>query len=150
MTKQDYETPPEFMVALEKRFGCKVDFDLAANKQNAKAKNFFEDGVRDALLEDWTLPPVKLAWLNPPFKRIDPWAAKLLECRHLPRFTVMLVPASIGSLWYPRNVQHHLYVEGVTRMTFVGETQPYPKDLMLCIAGYGMQGHGFWDWKRPR
>lgn len=152
--KQTYGTPREFITALERRFGSRVGFDLAASAENSKAASpgglyFTEED--DALKQDWSsLNGSKLVFLNPPFKDIDPWAEKLRACKMLARFTVMVVPASIGSLWFAKHVQGHLYYDGIPRLTFEGETQPYPKDLALIVAGYRMQGSGYWDWRAQR
>ena len=62
----------------------------------------------------------------------------------------MLVPASIGTNWYRDYIDGQMMVWGIPRIKFVGATQAYPKDLMLCAAGYGVQGHGFWDWRKER
>lgn len=149
-SRQDYETPPDFMHAVERRFG-KVTFDLAASPHNAKAKQFFalENGV-NALMQDWRDPKLgKVRWLNPPFENLGDWASKCAtECRWLPVWTLLLTPASIGSLWYARYVLRRAHVDGVSRIKFVGETQSYPKDLSLSAYGYGVSGHGFWQWRK--
>ncbi len=33
------------------------------------------------------------------------------------------------------------------RLTFEGTKDPYPKDLMLSVFGYGMNGFDTWRWK---
>jgi DNA (cytosine-5)-methyltransferase 1 len=148
-SKQDYGTPPEFMRAIEHRFG-KVTFDLAASPHNAKAERYFalENGF-DSLKQNWKEPELGgVRWLNPPFSDIEPWAAKCAECRWLPVWTLLLTPASIGSLWYARHVLRRGHVDGISRITFVGETTPYPKDLMLSCFGFGVSGNGFWQWNK--
>ena len=32
------------------------------------------------------------------------------------------------------------------RLTFEGTDDPYPKDLMLSVFGYGLSGFGTWRW----
>ena len=150
MTKQDWRTPPAFIDAVERRFG-RISFDLAATIGHEVT-----DGTHcafspedDALSQNWggALGPV--AWLNPPYSDIRPWAMKLgEECRHLPRWTLCLVPASMGSHWWADHVLGKCVALGVTRMTFVGADAPYPKDLALLCYGYGVSGYGFWDWKK--
>lgn len=39
-SRQDYETPADFMAAVARRF-APVQFDLAASAENAKAKEFY-------------------------------------------------------------------------------------------------------------
>ncbi len=147
-SKQDYETPAEFIAAVERRYGP-IGFDLAASQTNAKAAIFFDEKI-DALKQPWGYAgklAVPVAWLNPPFANIRPWAEKLdNECRFLRRWTLMLVPASMGSLWWKDHVLGKCQADGVTRMKFVGAEDAYPKDLALLAYGYGVSGHGFWQW----
>jgi phage N-6-adenine-methyltransferase len=146
-SKQDYGTPGEFIRAVEKRFG-KIEFDLAASPENAKAERFYNGEVEDALKYAWGNIGGNL-WLNPPFADIEPWAAKCAE--HWERrdgFILFLTPASIGSNWFESHVRRHAYVLGLSpRMTFEGTTDPYPKDLMLSVYGFGLHGFGTWRWK---
>jgi hypothetical protein len=61
----------------------------------------------------------------------------------------MLTPASIGTEWFRRHVLGRAFVLGLSpRLTFVGTTAPYPKDLMLTVWGgpYG-PGFGCWNWR---
>lgn len=158
-------TPWQFIHALEQRFGTAVDFDLAASPENAKAPSFFtaED---DALKQDWSLimrhrqyvvnaavtewredGPARLAYLNPPFANIRPWACKVAECSHLPRWTVMLVPHSRSCKWMHEELLGKVAVDAIPRMQFIGHPTLYPKDLCLVVAGFGVVGGGYWDWE---
>ena len=143
-SKQDYGTPPEFVQALERRFGP-ITFDLAASKHTALASAFFTE-EQDALSRSWLdLGPV--AFCNPPFGDIRPWAEKCAECRWLRRWTLLLVPASMGSMWWRDHVLSKCQADGIPRLRFVGAKDLYPKDLALCAYGFGVNGHGFWDWR---
>lgn len=145
-SKQDYGTPREFLDAVERRYGP-IGFDLAATTNNAVVGNFYTE-EQNALIQSWQLSPrVRVAWLNPPFANIDPWAERCASVRRLPRWTLLLVPASIGTAWYRDHVLGKAVVDGIPRLTFVGETTPYPKDLMICAFGYGASGNGYWDWR---
>lgn len=165
--KQDWRTPPEFLAAVQRRFGT-IGFDLAATTGHevtrvpvvgvggvsfgtVKGPHFSPED--DSLSQDWSalrLDPGKVAWLNPPFANIRPWARKCdEECRNLPRWTLMLVPASMGSKWWADHVLGKCFALGVTRMAFVGADATYPKDLALCCYGFGVSGYGFWDWWAP-
>ena len=33
------------------------------------------------------------------------------------------------------------------RLTFEGETDAYPKDLMLSVFGFGLHGFDTWRWR---
>jgi phage N-6-adenine-methyltransferase len=155
-TKQSIATPWAFIHALEQRFGTPVDFDLAASESNAKARRFWtqED---NALQRDWSRLGPRLAFLNPPFANIKPWAlgpqgkahnpaAGMLACRWLPRWTVMLVPSSHSTDWF-LELRGKVQIDAIPRIQFEGATHLYPKDLCLVVAGFGVTGSGYWDWR---
>jgi phage N-6-adenine-methyltransferase len=146
-SKQDYGTPREFIDAVERRFGA-FSWDLACTSENAKAQLGFIWPECDSLQQNWRDLTGNL-WLNPPFANIEPWAEKLAkECAWRQAFAFLLVPASIGSAWFADHVRDFSVVLGLApRMTFEGETDPYPKDLMLAVYGFGLKGFGTWRWK---
>lgn len=150
---QEKATPRDFVRAVEKRWGV-MDFDLAADFANTVCPDFFSK-EEDSLQQDW----VKLhgnLWLNPEFGQIEPFAEKACETfiRKIQlSFTktrkdrlFMLTPASIGSVWFAEHVHHHALVLGIRpRLVFIGEEDPYPKDLMLSVYGCG-PGFDVWKW----
>lgn len=168
-SKQDYQTPPDFIEAFELRFG-KISFDLAAHKNNTQHEKYFcapelrwEEpdayGV-DSFAHDWaelsyTLEAGTCMWLNCEFSDIDPWAYK---CRmDAPRFKPgvrlgLLTPASVGARWFIDNV----YQKGYTlildgRLTFVGAKDPFPKDCQVTVySGDRIIGWENWDWRNER
>jgi phage N-6-adenine-methyltransferase len=144
-SKQDNETPDDFMAAVVKRFGPPF-CDLAATLQNAKCENFLSP-ERDSLKFDWTVFSGVL-WLNPPFADIAPWARKCLESVAANRTILLLTPASVGANWY-RDFVHDralcLFLNG--RLKFKGEKDWYPKDCMLSVFGIG-SGHKVWSWRQ--
>lgn len=158
-SKQDYQTPPEFVDAVERRFGA-IAFDLAANLDNAvRADAFYGPGspiAEDALAEDWTRHTGTL-WLNPEFGKIAPWAAKCALSlatirRNADRVwradwrVAMLTPASIGTDWFAKHVHRKALVLGISpRLQFVGADDEYPKDLMLSVFG-PTPGFDCWRW----
>lgn len=147
-SKQDYETPWPFIHAVEVRFG-KLAWDLAATKENTKAPLCIEPWS-DSLSETCRWPFHAHCWLNPPFQKITPWAAKCASSGfgwpNLGRL-FFLVPASIGSNWFARHVHGKALVLGLNgpRLSFDG-VAPFPKDLMLCIYGE-RPGFDVWRWK---
>ena len=147
-SKQDYGTPMDFIRACERRFGP-FAIDLACTKENAKAPSGFYYPEVDSLAQDWAELGRLNLWLNPPFANIEPWAEKLArECRYRLGHTLFLTPASVGSNWYANHVHGKAFVLGLApRLTFEGTTDPYPKDLILSIYGYGMHGFDTWRWK---
>ena len=147
---QTYETPLVFMRAVRKRFGP-IHFDLAASAENCKAADFFSE-ADNSLVQDWRrVGPT--AWLNPPFKKIQPWAER---CKYSTGWSsaftlekiLFHVPAAVGSNWFRDNVDGQalvLFLNG--RITYVGQKDPYPKDMLLCV--YGEEpGYEVWDWRK--
>jgi DNA (cytosine-5)-methyltransferase 1 len=156
-SKQDVGTPPAFIEAVVRRFGP-LAWDLAALAANSVCGGCYfgpdqpREGWRDSLApsSDWLALPGNL-WLNPPFSKIDPWAEKCASVRWRPAWTLLLVPNATGSNWYEQHVKNQcleLYLNG--RITFVGETQPYPKDLALFCFGFGAVGKDTWRWDTSR
>lgn len=149
-SRQDYATPWDFIEAVERRFG-KLEVDLAATKANAKAP-WCVTPEQDSLSISWAERFAdKLCWLNPPFGNIEKWAAKCAqESEKFRKGRILfLTPASVGARWFERHVHNRANVLTLlSRLTFVGEDQSYPKDLMLSVYGRGAL-HGFdtWDWR---
>ena len=145
-SKQDYATPPEFIVAVKRRFSIReFAWDLAASAENTKAADFFGEAA-DSLTQDWSLCWGDL-WLNPPFSNIAPWARKCAESGcSIDRRIFLLVPAAVGSNWHAQHVDGHartFLLNG--RISFDGKG-PYPKDCILSV--YGIQpGYEVWRWK---
>ena len=150
MSKQDYGTPWDFLDAVESRFG-KLAFDLAATDENTVVP---DDGVLklhytpqdDSLSQCWTQHK-GLLWLNPPFARISPWVKKCDESHGAGRVILLLTPASVGSNWFSVYVYRKAYVLFLRpRLTFRGADDPYKKDCMLSVYGWG-PGFDVWRWK---
>lgn len=156
-SEQEVGTPRVFLDAVEERFGA-LDWDLAANASNrvngadglGREDYFGPDHprpeYRDALAIEWDI--AGNLWCNPPFSNIAPWAAKCAAARLRLGWTFLLVPASVGSNWYAELVHGKAYVMFLLqRLTFVGSSDPYPRDLLLAAYGYGVQGSETWRWK---
>jgi len=146
-SRQDYATPMELIDAVEHRFGT-IGFDLAASKGNSVADEYY-DLRADSLAPrtSWELPGVSVAWLNPPFGKLGPWAKKCAEHRDLQRWTLLLAP--LGSQdWACEHVWGKAFVLKLRgRVTFVGEKDGFVKDLMIAAYGFGVAGEEFWDWR---
>lgn len=150
-SKQDYGTPPEFIRAVKKRFNIKeFDIDLAADAANTQAVRFYDEKT-NALVQTWKVGN-GWNWLNPPFSKIEPWVRKAWESTSLESNkdaqTLMLVPAGVGSNWWAKWVHDKAQVVLLNgRLTFVGETKPYPKDCCLLIYGErAWQGQMWTGW----
>lgn len=149
VSRQDYETPDEFLFSVKKYLYIK-DFtiDLAADDGNYVCKPFFtiED---NALIQDWVVATAGgWGWLNPPFGKIVPWVEKAKAEARRGASIAMLVPASVGSNWWAAHVHQSANVVFLRpRISFDGEN-PFPKDCaMLFYSPTAMPGYHIWDWK---
>ncbi len=58
---------------------------------------------------------------------------------------VMLLPASVGANWFIKFAARDSLVLALSpRLTFKGQTQPYPKDCVLLVYNYGVVGFSNW------
>lgn len=141
-SKQDYGTPTDFLAAVVARFGP-LSWDLAASPSNAVCYHHFSE-ADDSLSRSWELQGN--LWLNPPFARIEPWARKCRESTGPARRILLLVPASVGSEWFARDVHGHALVLALRpRLTFVGCDACYPKDLMLSVYSTALSDRPAFD-----
>ena len=156
-SKQDYETPPEFMEAVRNRFERPI-WDLAAAPENARCYHYYtkED---DSLTKDWhkihsdrQLKGEKdgFLWLNPPFSNIEPWAEKCAAEMKLGARILFLVPASVDSVWYWKHVAPHACVLALKQRICFDGKNGFPKGLILAVYAYGLKGFQPWDWKGKR
>ena len=147
-SRQDYQTPTEFLYAVENKLDCSFWRDLAATDENhIDGVNQWFTPEQDSLKQDWHGRDYYEVWqwLNPPFSNITPWVKKASETNaHIG----MLVPASVGANWwrdYVHNKAHVLLLNG--RITFVGEKDPYPKDCALLLYTPMIKGgYEVWSW----
>jgi phage N-6-adenine-methyltransferase len=152
--KQDYGTPRAFLDACEERFG-RIGLDLAAHAGNHAASDYLSS-EDDSFQHRWSdYAEFGVMWLNPPFGRIAPWAAKCADEASRGARILFLVPASVGCVWFWRHVHGKALVLPVTpRLTFdgspanpkTGKPDPFPKDLMLCAYGWP-PGFEQWRWR---
>ena len=150
-SRQDYSTPPEFLQALKNRLGIPYfECDLAASIGNSVAPLMYTE-------EDNSLDPANSwkfgsgwSFCNPPYADIRPWVRKAFEESRKGAHVVMLVPASVGSNWWSNWVHRGAMVWFLNgRLTFVGETAPYPKDTaVLLYAPHILEGgYTVWNWR---
>jgi phage N-6-adenine-methyltransferase len=152
--RQDYETPPELIKAVERDFGS-LSFDLAADMLNAICEEYFIK-EQDSLSQDW-LKAFKdhdrhglgFLWLNPPYAQVKPWMEKCRDESAKGARILTLTLAAIDTSWYRKIVAPNAASYILTdRVTFVGEKYAFTKPLMLSEWGTGKTGLGYWDWKR--
>jgi hypothetical protein len=173
VTNQIVETPVEFLRAVEDRFGT-IGFDLAATRENNVMRRLYHQdpevsqgvaptGIADphcfgdklffgpgsTLSENAFLVPwnslADLAWLNPPFADIEPWAA---ACAHTVityrQRIAMLIPASVCTGYFIDYVKPFAYVFECTPRPFKKEV----RDVILALyepARY--LGRETWKWR---
>lgn len=154
-SKQDHATPPLFLHAVEQAFGARFLLDLACNKENRKC----EAGImlpENSLELDWVerleaakkalFRPAADAWLNPPFRGVEPWMKKCGEESARGMRIVSLTLSSIGTGWYRDCIEGKaLSLVLRKRITFCGQPTGFPKELMITLWGFGLTGLGFWD-----
>jgi phage N-6-adenine-methyltransferase len=149
-SRQDYSTPKEFISAVKHRLKIQeFTADLAADMFNTKAA-FFWGEEDNSLIQDWHVwGPEQWLFLNPPFSNISPWVEKCATESHLGCNIVCLVPASVGANWWREWVTPYAYTVFLNgRLTFSGETTPYPKDCSLLLyTPWGFPGSEVWTWK---
>jgi phage N-6-adenine-methyltransferase len=143
---QEVETPPDLWAAICRRFGTPI-IDLAALPINTKCRYFISPET-NALQADWcSLLGKNLGWLNPPYADIRPWLQRAAAAGEAGVQLLVLTPASVGAGWFSDWVHNRALVLALQpRVTFVGHSSPYPKDLLLCCYGYA-PGFDVWRWK---
>ena len=145
-SKQDYQTPADLMAAVVKRFGF-LQCDLAATEETARCSRFISP-EQDSLKTAWDISTGRYQWLNPPFADIAPWAEKCMKEAERGAWILLLTPASVGSEWFRKYIHRNALVLALNpRLTFVGETTPYPKDCMISVFCERMTGFDVWRWK---
>lgn len=148
-SNQGYGTPWDLTRACEKHFNRRIVWDLAANESNAKADRWYDEAM-NSLVQPWhklCKHDCDLLWLNPPFDNIAPWAEKCAAEAALGARILLLTPASIGSNWFRDYVFRKAIVSALNgRITFVGASDPYPKDCMISAFGFGVPAFNVWQW----
>lgn len=152
-SKQDYVTPAWFVKACEQRFGVNLVIDLAADAENTRCLRWYTKEV-DSLKCDWmggikgvSFAPDLMAagWLNPEFRKTPAFMEKCAIVGAGGTKVIALTLSSLGTQWYKKFVKPNalsLILED--RLIFEGQTDPYPKELMVSLFGFGMTGLGWW------
>jgi phage N-6-adenine-methyltransferase len=146
-SEQAYGTPPEFIAAVQKRFG-RIVWDLAASATNRVVPQYFDEEA-DSLKQSWhaIAPDGGWLWLNPEFGDIPRFAEKCAEEMRKGAHILSLTPASVGANWFHDSVTPNAHViELGARMKFVGAKDMYPKDLILSVWMRGITGRSWWKW----
>ncbi|QPG06528.1 hypothetical protein IT774_04975 [Salinimonas marina] len=112
-----WRTPDYAFVPLDGEFDFGVD--VAASVKNAKVPAFITQ-EENALTVNWAsrcLPFAgRAAWCNPPYDDIGPWLVKAeYEAKANALVTVLLVPHTPDSGWWPTRASEIRVVTGVNR-----------------------------------
>jgi hypothetical protein len=150
---QEVQTPQELLLAIAEEFRVMCwARDLAASASNsvsAVQSQYYGPGSQlgeDSLTAEW--PINGDCWLNPPFGDLEPWVAKCAEQRDRVGRIFVLLPAAMGANWFLRHVWNRAHVVLLTpRVTFVGHSSPYPKDILLAVYSAVRGGVSAWRWK---
>jgi phage N-6-adenine-methyltransferase len=155
-SKQVQVTPIEFVQVVAFRFSANFLLDAAATDENRRCEKWFTPEM-DGLKQDWKAAVAgpeefsdnaRCVWLNPPFRGVAPWMQKCGEESAKGCKIISLTLASLGTGWYRDHVEGKaLSLVLRDRITFDGEKDPFPKELMISLWGFGMTGLGFWSWK---
>lgn len=157
---QTYTAPMSFVNLCAERFGVNFVLDLAADASNARC-NIFYDEKENALKQDWhsgllraaTIEDAEMkrvaAWNNPPYRITPAFMRKCSEESQRGCKIVTLTLASLGTKWYKSYVKPFAasYILE-DRITFDGQKDPFPKELMVSLFGFGMTGLCWWNWKK--
>lgn len=149
-SRQDYQTPTELLDAVRRRLRIsQFEIDVAASRRNKVCDLFLSRGT-NALGP--TMPWATdggWGWCNPPYRNIAPWVGKAQLQADQGAKTAVLVPASVGANWWRDWVDGRAYALLLNgRVTFVGETTPYPKDCaVLLYTPEGQHGYEVWNWQ---
>jgi len=152
-SKQDYETPADFMAAVVARFGP-ITFDLAAHAENNQSSNYFAPctgsegplprdprafGI-DAFDHPWAHLSTSrfrrdgefgLLWLNCEFSDIPSWASKCRDEAACQANILLLTPAAVGAVWFSDLVAPYADTYLLKpRLSFI-PGEPYNRDCML-------------------
>jgi phage N-6-adenine-methyltransferase len=159
-SKQNYQTPPEFLEAVKTRLNISnFAWDLASEPHNCVSPYGGFTEKTNALVQDWvTVCGVYDShlgtydgwlWLNPPYADIGPWVEKAAQESLKGAHIAMLIPASVGANWWRDHVvsnSYQLHLNG--RLKFVGAKDYYPKDCsLLLFTPFIRSGSAVWDWK---
>jgi len=151
-------TPEAFLDAV--RAWRPITIDLAASAHNAAAPVYITEEINSLADHiDWTrlVEPGCVGWLNPPFNNIRAFAEKCdwFADNCTPGATVtMLVPSGTSTNWWAELVHGRcIEVPIRPRLTFVGQTHTFPKELTLYMYGRNfdgqrLRGEAPWAWKK--
>jgi phage N-6-adenine-methyltransferase len=118
--RQRWQTPSDVICVVREIIG-EIDWDVAANAANAvlKGGRYFGPGgaAEDGLVADWGdyIAPRQIAWCNPPFNSVEPWAEKCaMEAYRWNIRSVMLCNVSPETEWWRKWVMcaqevHYLF-----------------------------------------
>ena len=149
-SRQDWQTPPEFLDAVRMRLLIdEFILDAAATDANTVSGRWLTPEI-DGLSQPWSFDhDPGWTWCNPPYSNLELWTAKAVAEAKQGANVAMLVPASVGANWWRDNVDPYAYKIFLNgRITFVGADAPYPKDCALLLyVPWVAKGWSTWSWR---
>lgn len=158
-SKQDYQTPPELLMAVRRYLGIRdFSIDLAAARHNTVHPVYFteDDDALQQSWHQWTGHDHGWGWCNPPFAHIEPWVKHASTQMAMGAQVAMLLPAGIGSNWFRQWVHLQAFWLALNgRLTFMGQPTCYPKDCILVLWDLDLQPgasgnapYDVWEWDK--
>ena len=128
--KQDWETPDEIFMPLDKEFNFTID--VCANYDNAKCSHYYTE-ESNALTQKWE----GVCWMNPPFGEQGKWVKKAFEESQKGCTVVCLLPAITNTNWW-----HNYVMKGEVRFIkgrprFKGAKHGLPQPLAIVVFRAG-------------
>lgn len=118
--KDNWRTPEEFFLYVQRRFNVTFEADCAASKENAlcplfctEERSFFS--TPDSFFID------RVCWLNPPFSQMKEFTDRVIHLTNKGATIFMLVPGSIETRFFHRMLENDKHVDGLVkgRISFV-------------------------------
>ncbi len=154
-SKDDWETPPELFLPLDKVF--KFNYDAAASKENTLCNKFNDDAFNTSWGSD------KRIWCNPPFSAKEGFLKRALEFRQKNQHIVFLLPSNARETeWWNDIVIPYAdeIINLIGRVNFRSNGKPtnqcnFPSCLVVFRPRleeviYGYPNELYWDWRNEK
>lgn len=106
--ENDYKTPSVLYEKALEKFGVdKFDLDTCCTDENIPAKEYYKNGQKDGLKENWRA----VNWCNPPFNECRKWVAKAFLESKKGNKIAMLIPARTETAYFHEYILHNPDVE---------------------------------------
>lgn len=123
----EWYTPPDFFLALDKEFGFTLD--PCSTHENARCKRHYTL-LDNGLLKDWGTETV---FCNPPYSRIGNWVAKCYSAAQHGATVVMLIPSRTDTeYWHRYCMKGEIrFIKGRLRFGGAKHNAPFPSAVVV-------------------